>query len=165
MTRTEDPDLTARLQEDDRRLRLRGFDNDDAWRLGSLLVELARAQGSAVTIDIRRGGQQLFHTALPGTTPENDAWIERKSRVVDLFGCSSYLVGQRFRDRGTTFEDSSRLDPGRYAAHGGALPLHVIGVGVVGTVAVSGLPQREDHALVVKALEIFIAEQAGGGEG
>ncbi|WP_405719694.1 heme-degrading domain-containing protein [Streptomyces sp. NBC_01537] len=165
MTRTEGPDLTTRLQEEDLRLRLRGFDNDDAWRLGSLLVELARTQGSAVTIDIRRGGQQLFHSALPGTTPENDAWIERKSRVVERYGCSSYLVGQRFRDRGTTFEDASRLDPSRYAAHGGAVPLHVIGVGVVGTVAVSGLPQQEDHALVVKALEMFIDEQAAGGEG
>jgi uncharacterized protein (UPF0303 family) len=39
-----------------------------------------------------------------------------------------------------------------YAMDGGAFPLFVEGVGCVGTVAVSGLPQREDHALVVDVL-------------
>ena len=34
-------------------------------------------------IDIRRHGHQLFHAALPGTTPDNDRWIERKIRVVE----------------------------------------------------------------------------------
>jgi uncharacterized protein (UPF0303 family) len=151
--------LAAQLEDQERRLRLHGFDNDDAWGLGSRLVDLARARGDAVTIDIRRGGQQLFHAALAGTTPDNDAWIERKVRVVERFAASSYLVGQRYRDQGTTFEQSSHLDPARYAAHGGAFPLYVYGVGVVGTVTVSGLPQAEDHALVVEALEGLVEEQ------
>jgi uncharacterized protein (UPF0303 family) len=49
-----------------------------------------------------------------------------------------------------------RLDPDLYAAHGGAFPVNVRGVGVVGTVAVSGLPQLEDHALVVEVLAEFL---------
>ena len=150
--------LTRQLEEQERRLQLAGFDNDDAWRLGCLLVELARERGLGVAIDIRRGGQQLFHCALPGTTPDNDSWIERKVRVVERFGASSFLVGQRHRDKGTTFEQATpHLDRAAYAAHGGAFPLRVRGVGVVGAVTVSGLPQAEDHALVVEALEAFIA--------
>jgi uncharacterized protein (UPF0303 family) len=152
-----EPGLAALIEEQERSLQLAGFDNDDAWRLGSLLVQLARERGHGVTIDIRRGGQQLFHCALPGTTPDNDSWIERKNRVVERFGCSSLLVGQRHRDRGTTFEEASpHLDPARYAAHGGAFPIRIRGVGIVGTVTVSGLPQAEDHALVVAGLEQFI---------
>lgn len=148
---------TAELEQQEVRLRLDRFDNDDAWRLGCLLVELARTRGLAVTVDVRRGEQQLFHCALPGTSADNDAWIERKNRVVRRFGESSYLVGQRFRDRGSSFEEKSRLDPDLFAAHGGAFPVSVNGVGVVGTVTVSGLPQIEDHRLVVAGLEAFLS--------
>jgi uncharacterized protein (UPF0303 family) len=147
---------TAELVAQEQRLQFTRFDNDDAWRLGCVLVELARERVLAVTVDVRRGEQQLFHCALPGTSADNDAWIERKIRVVRRYGNSSYLVGQRFRDEGTTFEEKSRLDPDRYAAHGGAFPVLVAGVGLVGTAAVSGLPQLEDHLLVVEALEAFL---------
>lgn len=152
---TTPTDLVAELEAQERDLVLPRFTNDDAWRLGSLLVDLARERRAPVTIDIRRGSQQLFHYALDGTSPDNDAWLARKSRVAERYGASSYLVGARFRAKGTTFEESSRLDPNLYAAHGGAVPLRVAGVGIIGTVAVSGLPQSEDHALVVEALQRF----------
>ncbi|MFJ8361477.1 heme-degrading domain-containing protein [Streptomyces sp. NPDC093984] len=150
------------LEEQERRLTLSHFTYDDAWRLGTLLVELARARRAPVAVDIRRGGQQLFHAALPGSTPDNDAWIDRKRRVVERYGCSSLLVGSRFRAKGTTFEDSSRLDPDVYAAHGGSFPIRVEGAGVIGTVTVSGLPQVEDHRMVVEALERFTNQGSGG---
>ena len=87
--------LIARMEEQEQRLVFPRFDNDDAWRLGNLLAELARARQAPVTIDIRRDGQQLFHLALPGTSADNDAWIQRKVRTVDRYGHSSYLVGWR----------------------------------------------------------------------
>ncbi|WP_328913689.1 MULTISPECIES: heme-degrading domain-containing protein [unclassified Streptomyces] len=151
-------DLLAELTEQEEALILPRFTHEDAWRLGCLLVGLAKERGAAVTVDIRRGTHQLFHYALYGTSPDNDAWLERKARVVERYGASSLLVGERFRARGTTFEASSRLDPDRYAAHGGAFPLRVTGVGVVGVVGVSGLPQAEDHALVVTAMSRFVEE-------
>lgn len=153
------PEITpsiAELETQERRLVFRQFTNDDAWALGSLLFELARERQAPVAIDIHRAGQQLFHAALPGSAPDNDAWIARKRRVVERYGCASYLVGARFRARGTTFEESSRLDPDLYAAHGGSFPVTVEGVGVIGAVTVSGLPQLEDHRFVVEALESFL---------
>ncbi len=153
--------LTRQLEDQERRLQVDRFDNDDAWRLGCLLVELARDRGLGVAIDIRRGGQQLFHCALAGTTPDNDSWIERKVRVVERFGASSFLVGQRHRDKGSTFEAATpHLEPSLYAAHGGAFPIRVRDVGIVGTVTVSGLPQAEDHALVVEGLERFLGGES-----
>ncbi|MFB7503304.1 heme-degrading domain-containing protein [Streptomyces broussonetiae] len=146
----------AELEAQERALVFRRFTHDDAWALGSLLVGLARARQAPVAIDIHRAGQQLFHAALPGSTPDNDAWIARKRRVVERYGASSYLVGTRFRAKGTTFEDSSRLDPDTYAAHGGSFPIRVEDVGVVGAVTVSGLPQLQDHRFVVAALEQFL---------
>ncbi|WP_405677969.1 heme-degrading domain-containing protein [Streptomyces sp. NBC_01511] len=152
----------AELEAQEARLVLPHFTYDDAWALGGLLVELARERAAPVAIDIRRGGQQLFHCALPGSSADNDAWIDRKRRVVERYGASSFLVGARFRAKDSTFEDSSRLDPDRYAAHGGSFPITVQGAGVVGTVTVSGLPQEADHALVVQALERTLERMSPG---
>lgn len=159
MTGSEGRDFptVAELEAQERRLVLPRFTYDDAWELGSLLVQLSRERGAPVAIDIRRGAQQLFHCALPGSSADNDAWIDRKRRVVERYGASSFLVGTRCRAKGTTFEDSARLDPDRYAAHGGSFPIAVEGAGVVGSVTVSGLPQKEDHALVVQALERLLS--------
>jgi uncharacterized protein (UPF0303 family) len=149
--------LIPELEAQERRLVLHSFTPDDAWHLGSLLVELARLREAPVAVDIRSGPRQLFHCALPRSTADDDAWIDRKRRVVERYEESSYLVGARFRARGTTFEEGSRLNPDRYAAHGGSFPIIIEGTGVIGAVTVAGLPQAEDHALVIEALDRFIS--------
>jgi len=133
------------------------FGNDDAIALGMQLVEAAREEGHAVTIDIRRGDQQLFHAALPGTSADNDGWAERKARVVQHFGRSSLRVGLSLGAQGTTLEDRFALPATRYAAHGGSFPITLRGTGVVGAVTVSGLPQVDDHRFVVAGLTRFLA--------
>jgi uncharacterized protein (UPF0303 family) len=159
MTPQSPQELISVLEEQEARLILESFTHDDAWRLGTILVELAREREAPVALDIRSATQQLFHCALPGSSADNEAWIDRKRRVVERYGASSFLVGTRFRARGTTFDESSRLDVDRYAAHGGSFPLRVrgVGAGTVGTVTVSGLPQEDDHALIIEALERFVA--------
>jgi uncharacterized protein (UPF0303 family) len=152
--------LIATLQEQQRELQFTHFDNEDAWALGCRFVEIARQRGLPIVVDIRRFGQQLFHAALPGTTPENDSWVERKIRVVNRFSEPSYLVGRRLAITGTALDQALGVDPIEFAAHGGAFPITIAGVGVVGTVTVSGLPQADDHALVVDILRQFIAEAA-----
>ena len=149
------PSLTA-LAAQEEELQFSSFTNDDAWELGTALRELARRQGAPVAIDISRNGHQLFRAALPGATPDNAAWIERKQRVVHRFGHSTLHVRQSFVERGTTFEDQSGLDPALYAAHGGGFPVLVRSVGPVGVLVVSGLPQLEDHRLIVTALRAHL---------
>lgn len=144
------------LAAEEAELQLAGLDNDDAWRLGVALVEEARRRELGVVVDVRRGDQQLFHAALPGTTPDNDRWVERKVAVVRRFGHSSLYVGQTCRDSGTTLAEKYGVPETEFAAHGGAFPLTVRGVGPVGVVTVSGLPQLEDHRLVVDVLRRFV---------
>jgi uncharacterized protein (UPF0303 family) len=149
--------LLAELLSQEEELQFREFRSDDAMLLGMRLVNRAKADGKSVTVDICRNGQQLFHCALSGTSADNDAWIRRKNNVVNHYGHSSFYVGTQFRAKNTTFEQSSRLNIDQYAAHGGAFPIIVRNVGVVGTVTVSGLPQEEDHRLVVDVLREFLA--------
>jgi uncharacterized protein (UPF0303 family) len=148
--------LLARLAEQEERLVFATFDNDDAWHLGCSLVEMARQRGLSVTVDIRCNGHQLFHAARPGTAPENDLWIERKARVVEHLRCSSYLAGRRLAAKGEQLDHNHGVDPARYATHGGAFPVRVRGVGVIGAITVSGLPQADDHNLVVEAIEAYL---------
>ena len=148
--------LIAELEEQEQRLQFTRFDNDDAWRLGCLLVALAKERNLPVTIDIRRHGHQLFHAALPGTAPDNDRWIDRKVRVVDRYCASSYLVGRRMAAKGIELDESMGVEPAAYAAHGGSFPVRVRDVGVVGSVTVSGLPQADDHAFVVETIGQFL---------
>jgi uncharacterized protein (UPF0303 family) len=147
------------IAEQERALQFVHFTNDDSWALGSAFVAEARSRDLPVVIEISRGGQQLFHAGLPGTSPDNDTWIARKSRVVTRFGHSSLYLGQQCRDAGTTFEERFGLPLEEYAAHGGAFPLTVRDVGVVGVIAVSGLPQVLDHRLVVEVLGTYLAGQ------
>ena len=146
----------ADLAAEEEELQFSAFTNDDAWDLGSALVAAARRDGAPVAVDISRHGHQLFHAALPGTSPDNDSWIQRKTRVVHRFGHSSLYVRQASIERGTTFEEEFGLDPAHYAAHGGAFPIVVRSVGPVGAVVVSGLPQLEDHRMVVAAIRAHL---------
>ncbi len=146
----------AELAAEEEELQFGSFTNDDAWDLGAALVAAARRDGAPVAVDVSRHGHQLFHASLPGTSPDNDSWIQRKTRVVQRFGHSSLHVRQASIERGTTFEAEFGLDPALYAAHGGAFPVVVRSVGPVGAVVVSGLPQLEDHRMVVAAIRAHL---------
>ena len=145
--------LIAEVVEQEKRLQFTTFSHDDAWMLGARLRDLALSRGQAITIDIALGEQRLFHCALPGTSAHNDVWIERKKRTVREFGASSYLVGLRFTIVDSyALEAAPWMDARQFSGHGGGFPLAIRGVGVVGTISVSGLPHEIDHALIVEAL-------------
>lgn len=127
------------------------FAEAEALELGRLLTTMALKDLAPVVIDIRTADRILFHAALPGSAPLNDLWVQRKSATALLFQLPSLLVGQRNRDKGETLAKHG-LSPDRYADHGGAVPIRVAGLGVVGCVTVSGLPQVEDHRLAMRGL-------------
>ncbi|MEV7397145.1 heme-degrading domain-containing protein [Aeromicrobium sp. NPDC092404] len=149
-------ELLDELEAQERRLVFDRFDEQTAWDLGVALRDAGLAAQLPIAISIRRNGQELFHAALPGASADNDGWLARKSAVVDRYGRSSLRVGEEFRVNGGSFDEDSRLDVGTYAAHGGAFPILLRGTGCIGTVAVSGLPQLEDHRLVVETLSAML---------
>lgn len=149
-------DLVSQLESEARDLLFARFDEALAQDLGQMLVERARAGQLPVVINIRSANRTLFHAALPGSTALNDLWARRKSATALLFGEASYLVGQRNLAKGESLSKHG-LDPQDYADAGGAVPIRVRGVGLVAVATVSGLPQADDHALVVEALRAALA--------
>lgn len=155
---TYPPEFHEQILAEERELVFDGFSRQDAWRLGCAMREAAAARGLPLVIGIVVGRQRVFHAALDGATPDNDAWLERKTRATLHFERSSLGVGEQFRVRGRVYEQDSRLDATVMAANGGVFPITVRGTGVVGAVGVSGLPQIEDHAFVVEQLRVFLAD-------
>ena len=149
MEQSSDLEIIA-MQE--RELLLPQFDEDVAWELGSRIRNLALSRNLPVVIEIRRPGQLLFYSALRGTAPDNAEWARRKSNSVTRFYRSSYAIGLSLREIKSTLSEKYELSTADYAAHGGSFPLRVTTAGYVGSVTVSGLPQRADHQLVVEAL-------------
>ena len=150
-----DDDLLQELLQQEEELQFTSFTNETALELGMALLEAARTHGQ-VTIDITRHGQQLFHYAMSGTSADNDHWIRRKNNVVARFGHSSYYMGRQLASMAQSMEEKYLLPSSEYAANGGAFPLIVRDVGVIGAITISGLPQAEDHEVVVTALRAFL---------
>jgi len=141
----------AKLIEQERRLQLPRLDAEIAWALGTQLRDMALARQAAVTIEIRIGAETVFFHAMRGTAPANADWARRKRNLSELLDQSSYLIGRQLALDGNTIENKMGLATRDYAAHGGSVPLRVDGTRF-GTVTVSGLPQREDHLMVIERL-------------
>jgi uncharacterized protein (UPF0303 family) len=154
-------DLAVITQQEEL-LRWDGFDADVAWRLGGVMREMLVARGAGGTVEIEVAGQVLFTAATVGATPGQADWIRRKRNTVRRFARSTYGVGRTLERDGETMEGRHGLALADYAAHGGGFPVWVRGVGCVGSVIVSGMPQREDHNLAVAAMAKVLGVEVPG---
>jgi uncharacterized protein (UPF0303 family) len=132
-------------------LLLAHFDYDFAWRLGSLMRERAARDRLPVTITIDHGADLIFSVRLPGATPHNSHWAARKRNVSRILHRSSLSLLIESRTQNFDFNARYRLSDD-YAAGGGGVPLILRNGVLVGTVGVSGLPDVDDHILIVEAL-------------
>ena len=137
-------------------MRFKEFNADIAWALGSALKAAAEQLRATVIIDIQLKGFPLFSYAMPGSTPDNWEWIRRKRNVVLRYYRSSYAIGLQHERAQTTLQSTVGLDLRDYSTHGGGFPILLEGTGCVGAITVSGLPQREDHGLVVSVLQEYL---------
>jgi uncharacterized protein (UPF0303 family) len=133
------------------------FDEKLALDLGHRLTQIALAEGLGVVINIRTANRTLFHAATPKSAALNDLWARRKSNTALMTGKASLMVGVENRARGRSLLDDG-LNMTEYAENGGAVPVAVTAAGVVAVVTVSGLPQVEDHALVMRAMRAQVSE-------
>jgi len=148
---TPEPTLDELLDQE-RRLVFSSLDENGAVAIGLSILQAATERDLPVTIEVRLRDRVVFRAARNGTNATNDQYIGGKARLVERFGHASLYERLRYEAEGTTFEAATSLTFPEYAPHGGGFPLIVEGTGPVGVVIVSGLPQLDDHALVVECL-------------
>ena len=158
----EHEERIAILKKQETLAQFQSFTEETAFDLGSALYGIARAKRAAVVVNIRTSDRALFHAAMPGATPDNDHWVRRKSNVVLRFHQSSLLYGQAQAEKGRGVSEEWGLDPMEYAGHGGSFPIRVKKAGVVAAITVSGLPQVDDHRMVIEALSQFLKLELPG---
>ncbi|RUX04659.1 MAG: heme-degrading domain-containing protein [Mesorhizobium sp.] len=145
-------DDIALIKKQEEALVFTAFDEAVAFKLGSAVRDRALAEKLPVTVDIRTFDRPLFYAAMPGSNASNPDWARRKINVVKRYLKSTYrlVLEQQRPDR--TFKIGEGLDIADYVLAGGGFPVAVKGAGVIGVIAVSGLPERQDHGVVVDAL-------------
>lgn len=137
------------------------FTTQDAWELGHLLyarlLPLSVERSALISITLASTGQVLFQAPVgSGTVKDNENWAARKRNAVLRWGSSSWYQNCRWagdEDRWRKLFSMTMEESGKYAIHGGGVPLRVQGVdGIVVVVCVSGLKSEEDHGVIVDVI-------------
>ncbi len=140
-------------------LKFTSFTNDDALKLGLLLVERAKQNSLKLAIEIKAAnGQILFLHALEGTALTNQNWMERKMNAVTGTGMSSLMLGLDCSLQKKTLADKG-FESNTTAAVGGAFPIKLENAGLFAIAAVSGLPHYEDHKFLTNTIAEYLGKE------
>lgn len=149
-------ELLTMLEMQEEILQFSHFTNEDAWELGSIIVSEIKKRKLPVSVTIRlNNGYTVFQYAADGTSLHNEHWMTRKFNTVRTLEKSSLRAAMILQQTEQTMADWF-LDEKEYAAAGGAFPIRVEEVGVIGAVVVSGLPHIADHDLAVKCISRYL---------
>ena len=138
------------------------FDNltpANALEIGEIAKSLGVLKSLPIAVEVRLGDWIIYHASLPGSTVENQGWIDRKARVVMLKHHSTMYERVNAQERGIDWHKENNLLDETHAIHGGGLPLITKDQGFVGVLLISGLPQVDDHLLGVEVLTEFLARK------
>lgn len=131
----------------------------NALEIGEIAKSLGVLKNLPIAVEVRLGDWIIYHASLPGSTSENQWWIDRKARVVMLKHHSTMYERVSAEERGVDWHQENNLLDETHAIHGGGLPLITKSEGFVGALLISGLPQEEDHLLGVEVLTEFLARR------
>ena len=149
----------AQFLAEEKILTLPHLDVSDALEIGEIGKSLGQVGNFPIAIEVRFLDWIIYHASLPGSTRENQRWIDRKARVVMLKHHSTMHERVSAQERGVDWYKENNVAEETHAIHGGGLPLITKDEGFVGILLISGLPQVEDHLLGVEVLTEFLARK------
>ena len=151
--------ISAQLLTEEQILTLPSLDLTGALEIGEIAKSLGQIKNLPIAVEVRLSDWIIYHASLPGSTSENQWWIDRKARVVMLKHHSTLHERVRAEERGVDWHKENDVEDETHAIHGGGLPLITKDEGFVGILLISGLPQVEDHLLGVEVLTEFLARK------
>jgi uncharacterized protein (UPF0303 family) len=150
---------SADLEREAKALELSSLTQAGALEIGSIAQAIGLERKLPIAIEVRMKDWIVFHASLSGSTPENDWWIGRKARAVNLTGRSTLHERVLAEEQGIDWHKSKAVEDEFYAIHGGGLSLNVVGLGLTGVLIVSGLEQVADHMLGVEIITEYLARK------
>jgi uncharacterized protein (UPF0303 family) len=150
---------SKQLLQEEQVLILPSLTNTDAIEIGRIATSLGTDRNLPIAVEVRIGDWIIYHASLTGSTPENDWWIGRKARVVNLKKHSTIFERVLAEENGIDWHKENNLMDETHAIHGGGLPLITKDDGYKGVLIISGLPQVDDHLLGVEVLTEFLARK------
>ena len=139
------------LEQQEKDLVFDNFTNQDALKLGIILTEVCKDTPSPLSMRVFLDDVIVFQYTMEGDSNRRFGWTLRKYNLIKKTGHSS--MHGKVRALYLNELQDLYLDKDTYGFGCGGFPITVKGKGIVGAVAVSGLPDPLDHFLVVKALE------------
>jgi len=138
---------------------LRSLDVLGSLGLAAIAEKFVKNSNVPIAVEVRLGDWIVYHASLPGSTAENQWWIDRQARVVMLKHHSTMYERVSAQERGVDLHNENNLLDETHAIHGGGLPLITKDQGFVGVLLISGLPQVDDHLLGVEVLTEYLARK------
>ena len=152
--------LTSKLLlEEEYHLTIQSLSLPGALEIGEIAKSFGVMRDLPIAVEVRLGDWIIYHASLPGSTVENQWWIDRKARTVMLKHHSTMYERVNAEERGVDWHKENNLPDESHTIHGGGLPLITKNEGFVGVLLISGLPQVEDHLLGVEVLTEFLARK------
>jgi uncharacterized protein (UPF0303 family) len=149
-------ELLVVLQMQEEVLQFSHFTNEDAWEVGNAIVAEGKRRGLSASVKIRlNNGLTVFQYAADDLNLDGESWMDRKMNLVRRLERSSLAVYMMLKKDEESLSDLC-LDSREYAAAGGAFPIRVEEVGVIGSIAVSGLDQVSEHDLIIRSLGRYL---------
>ena len=160
-------ELLELLERQEDLLRFDSFTDEDARRLGNILADIAAENPAPTTVRVTIGDTVVFQYT---DSPEADVrlgWVTRKYNLIRKTGHSSMHACVRNRKLGELADKAAQEDVYGFGCGGFPIRLKDEPIteenkisSIIGCAALSGLPDPQDHDLVVRALEQYLGVEA-----
>lgn len=131
------------------------FNADIAIEIGMIFLNIAKRDNLPIVVDISSHDLIYFHFANQGATANNERFIQRKTNTVMRFFHSTWWVSYKVNHDAQSMHEKYGTNNEDFTHLFGGWPIIVKGLGVIGSICVSGLTQEQDNQLIMDGLNQY----------